>query len=539
MKIKYLFFIPLLIGVIGGFSAIFIRDLIDVSNRYIGIFAIHHSIWYIVIIPAVFVLSAYIINIFLTDTTNPTIDTVAKGIVLQKGRLDYKKGFLAVLVTSLNIGAGTPVGREGPIAKLGGSLSYLFLNIFHVRGKYIPLYVTCGVTSALGATFNAPISAVVFGIEIILGKLSLNTVIPLVVSSATATLISREILGDYPTFFVKHLFYNEQLMVLLPLFAVAFTLTVIFYETLKLKIEEYFKNFAIYKKALIGGLIVGGFLVFFPQAASIGYSEVSNLFAQHYIAPHTFLLAFVKTIILAVTIGIGLFGGIFAPSIFIGAFLGYFLGKTILPNEALSVALIGAAALTAGMSHAPFRSSLIIIELTKNYQLSIPILLTSVVTAYLVAYYNDKFYHRAVLQYGFDLSNKKLRNYLKTLKAKEFLRKDVFVVDENTTLKDIINDLLSNSAGYFPVVKENRLTGIISFRDIRNAKNLDVKIKEIMTPHPHFLTLEDDGIKMFEIYSDVKTSLIPVVDNKKTQHYIGMCDIEKFKKYVSLLYVQT
>ena len=532
MNFLELFFFPFLIGIIGGFSAIGIREIISFSDR------LSFAGYYFLEIPVVFMATAYIIHNFLKNTSNPTIEIVSKQIILKKGDLDYKKGLAAAVLTAFNIGMGTPVGREGPIAKLGGALSRLFLKLFNTKGHLIPLYVTCGVTSALAATFNAPIAAIVFGLEIVIGKINLSIITPLAISSMTATIISREFLGDYPTFFVHHLGYDEKLLFLIPVFAFAFALLVTVFEFITKELEIKFQKIHYLKKALIAGIAVGALITIFPQCASLGYNQVTSLFAQHFGAIHALSLSFVKLLVLSITLAAGIFGGVFAPGVFIGAFFGYFIGRMFFsPSQALSVALIGTVAFTSGISKAPFRSTLIIIELTKNYQLTIPALLTSVLSVYLNNLFQNRFHFlRAVLQKGFDLSNENFKRNMEELDIKGFL-KEVYVIDKNAIISEILPALINSNSYYFPVVDDNKLIGVISFRDIRAAKNLNIKAKEIMTPNPEKIKINDSIIKVFEIMPHISANLIPVVDEKN--NYIAMFDIEKFKKVASVIYIES
>ncbi|WP_457560307.1 chloride channel protein [Caminibacter sp.] len=534
MNFLTLFLLPFFIGIIGGFSAIAIRKIIDLST----FFSYQH--YYFIEIPIVFLITAFIINRFLNDTSNPTIEIVAKHIVLKKGEMDYKKGLASAVLTALNIGAGTPVGREGPIAKLGGALSALFLKTFKTKGHLIPLYVTCGVTSALAATFNAPIAAIVFGLEIIIGKINLSIITPLAVSSMTATIISREFLGDYPTFFVRHLTYHETLLLLIPVFGIIFGVFIVFFEFLTKEIENLYSKLKLsfYKKALISGIVVGVLLTFFPQSASLGYNQVTELFSYHFGSLHALVLSIVKLTALALTLAAGIFGGVFAPAVFIGAFLGFFVGRVFFHSpQALSVALIGTVAFTSGISRAPFRSTLIIIELTKNYQLTIPALLTSIITVYVSNIFQNRFHFiRAVLQKGFDLSNENFKKNLEGLEIKDFL-KEVYVIDKNGYVSEILPALINSNSYYFPVVENNKLIGIISFRDIRYAKDINKKAYEIMTPNPEKFYINDSIFKVFEIMPHISANLIPVVDKNDT--YLGMFDLEKFKKVASIIYLES
>ncbi len=549
-EFKKLFIIPALIGIIGGFSAIIVRIIIKYSVSFensINFFEDNRYL-YIISIPILFLISSFIIKNFLSDATNPTIDSVAKSITLKKGRLDYKKGIYSVFLTAINIGFGAPVGREGPISKFGGSLTSLFLRLFKIGGANIPLLVTCGVSSALAATFNAPIAAVVFGLEIVLGRLNFNVIIPLSVSSAVATIISRYFLGNYPTFYVHTLSYNHTFLLLVPIFSLVFASIVIFFNSTYRWFRLLYRkiNLSFYVKALVGGIIVGCLLSLFPNAASLGYKELTGLFSNHFSFEEAFSLAIVKVVALAITFASGMFGGIFAPSIFVGGFLGFSLGgllSTYLNIDPLSLALVGTAAVTAGISSAPFRSALIIIELTQNYQMAIPILLVSSTTLYFTHLFEERIHFaRAIMQKGFDVTDETYQNRLKKLNIANFIETDIPVLSPNQNIKSVMFDLMQSASSYFPVVEDDVLVGILSFRDIRlmyNSKNyLNISIKELMTANPNALTLNSNGMDVFEFISHIEANYVPVVNNAKDMKYMGMLNIVSFSKFASFVYLK-
>ena len=549
-EVNKLFTFPIFIGVIGGFSAILVRVIINYSSALASAINYLPSLkyFYLFSIPVIFLISSLLINKFLNDTSNPTIDSVAKSIALKKGRLDYKKGLASVTLTAINIGLGTPVGREGPIAKFGGSFTALFLKMFKIEGAAIPLFVTCGVSSALAATFNAPIAAVVFGLEIILGRLSVSVIVPLSVSSAIATIISRYFLGNYPTFYVHKLTYGYMFLLAVPIFSLAFSFMVVFFESIQRSIIKFYNraSLSFYSRAVIGGIAVGILIFLFPNAASLGYKQVSQLFAHGYSFEDSFTLSTIKAIALAITFASGMFGGIFAPSIFIGAFLGFSIGGFaghFMNIDPLSVALIGTAAITSGISSAPFRSSLIVIELTQNYQMAIPILLASVITLYFTHLFEERLhFSRTILQKGFDIADFSYRKKLEDLNITNFIDTDIPTLKKNIKLKDVIFELMNSPSSYFPVLENDKIIGILSFRDVRlmyNKKNrLETTVEELMTHNPNVLTLTSNGMDVFEFLARIDTTHIPVVNNKKDRIYEGMLNVNSFSKFVSFLYLK-
>ncbi len=543
-----LFIIPTIIGVIGGFSAILMRELIKYSSLGASLFDVFKSksYFYVISIPLLFLFSAFVIRRFLEDATNPTIDSVARSIVLRKGRLDYKKGIASVILTAINIGFGVPVGREGPIAKLGGSLSSFALKHVKIEGSNVPLLVSCGVSAALAATFNAPIAAIIFGLEIILGRLSFNVIIPLSISSAIGTIISRHFLGNYPAFYLPRLSYTYMLLLFIPIFSFLFALLVYSFEAVYGFVEAVYERLklSLYTKALIGGFLVGVLLYFYPDAASLGYDKVGMLFSGSFNYSDAVVLGIVKLISLAITFASGMFGGVFAPSIFGGAFFGFAIGgffHQFIPSiDPLSVALIGTAATTASVSSAPFRSTLIVVELAQNYHMIVPLIIGSVMTMYFSHVLEEKMhFSRSVMQKGFDITNKKYAAQLKALKIVNFIDTTLITLKKDDLVKDVIFDLMKSPSSYFAVLEGGRLVGVLSFRDIRllgEFESGNMRVVDVMTQNPNFLTINANGLDVFEFIAHIDVDYIPVVINGENLEYVGMLDVNSFLKYASFLY---
>ena len=543
-----LFVIPAIIGVIGGFSAILMRELIKYSSfgaLQFDVFG-NKSNFYMIVVPILFLFSAFVIKKFMEDATNPTIDSVARSIILRKGRLNYKKGIASVVLTAINIGFGVPVGREGPIAKLGGSLTSFTLDHIKIEGSNIPLLVSCGVSSALAATFNAPIAAIIFGLEIILGRLSFDVIIPLSIASAVGTIISRYFLGNYPAFYLPKLSYTYILIVFIPVFSFLFALFVYSFETIYGFVSSVYEKFnlSFYTKALIGGFIVGLLLYFYPDAASLGYDKVGQLFSGKFNYESAIVLSIVKLIALAITFASGMFGGVFAPSIFGGAFFGFAIGgffhQFIPAINPLSVALIGTAATTASISSAPFRSTLIVVELAQNYHMIVPLIIGSVMTMFFSHLLEEKMhFSRSVMQKGFDITNTNYAEQLKNLKIVNFIDTTLITLKKSDFVKDIIFDLMKSSSSYFAVLDDSKLVGVLSFRDIRllgEFKSHNIRVEDVMTQNPSFLTIDSRGLDVFEFISRIDVDFIPVVISEDTLKYVGMLDVNGFLKYASFLY---
>ena len=530
-NLKHFFFIPITLGVLGGFSALIFRKLIAYFHSFLTVFLkVPHA--YPFLLPLVFLFTYKVSRKLLVSPENVTVDEIAKKIALERGGFDPQKGLLVLLLTSFNIGFGAPVGREGPIAKLGGVLSELFNKLFQVDGLHFPIYLTCGVSAALSATFNAPAAAVLFGTEVVLGKINSYILIPLLISSSTATLVARYFLGDFRAFVVPHLTYSTSeipffpfisLLAAVSVFAISYSLKL--FEFLRLSLKEYW-----HLVSLVLGLLVGFLLYLTPQAAGVGYREITCLFFGNFSPEKAGEIAFIKGLAVVLTFGSGVFGGFMAPAIFMGAFGGYSLGALFSPHPQV-FALAGTAAFLSAISGAPLRSSLIIVELTHSYQLIVPILFTSALTNYFMGVFSQsRFFKRTLFHKGIDIEKVLLSKF----DLKEFIV-PVEPVSENDDVEKVKLRLLEGKERYLPVVNSlNRLVGVISLRDITVASFYDfpLKVKDVMVKEPFFIDADSDLSDLLKAVSLIEKGKLPVVDRERV--YLGMFDCERFLRELPL-----
>ncbi len=536
----HFFVFPIFIGIIGGLSAIIFRELINITSHLCKGFGSPSDL-YPLILPAVFLLNHYLSGKLLVYPEDVTIDRIAKKISLWKGGFDLKKGLIVSLLTSFNIGTGIPVGREGPIAKLGGVLSELFFKLLKVDRLHLPIYLTCGVSSAISATFNAPIAAVLFGLEVVLGRVNNYILIPLIISSSTAAVISYEAFGNFPAFYVPSLEYSNVSLLFIPIASILFSLVPLLYRMfLELFSRLRYSMRHMWREViLLVGFSAGLILFFFPETAGVGYVSVTKLFEDKFTGSESFGIFIAKFIGVVLSFGAGTFGGLMSPSIFMGAFFGYGIGSVfsaISPGiDPKLFALIGASSVLSGMSEAPFRSSLIVIELTHSYQVVVPILLTSVLTKYFVSIESElKFLKRALLHKGIDVENILIQQKSGKFKMHNFIV-NVNPLYENSPIGVAKRRLINEGIRYIPVVRSPStpiLTGVVSLRNLRTGALFnDRKVKDIMTPEPFSLYTSSRFEDVLKVLALLDVNLVPVVDEE--ENYVGMFDVDSFLKFLS------
>ena len=487
--------------------------------------------------PLLFLFSYYIIKNFPINPNNVSIDEIAKKISIAMGHFSPLKGLVVLFLTSLSLGFGVPVGREGPIAKLGGVGSEIFLNFIKIERINLPIYLSAGVSSAIAATFNAPLAGIIFGIEIIIGRINSYILIPLIVSTFTATLISREFIGNFAAFYVPTLSYNHYYLFFSPfeaiffgILAIGFLHSINYFKILKQNSKKWDKSI------LILGFIVGILILIRPEIKGVGYNFVEKIFQNKVTLWGAFFTMIFKYIGTILSIGSGLFGGILSPSIFIGAFGGYFFGSFFhfLGLDPRVFALIGTAAMLSGVTKSPLRSSVIIIELTHSYQFILPILLTSAITNYIISLMEPgAYFKRALLQRGIDIDDENIINYFTVENLKKYIIK-ISPLHPNDDIKKIQEKFKTESIPYIPVVENNKLTGIISLRDLRKKRFLKRKItaKNIMGKHPFAITPKSSQKDIFKAFGVLNSNYIPYTDEEK--NYIGMIDLNKFLRDISM-----
>jgi CIC family chloride channel protein len=245
---------------------------------------------------------------------------------------------------------------------------------------------------------------------------------------------------------------------------------------------------------------------------------------------------FIKIIAVILTIGVGIFGGLMSPSIFIGAFGGYFLGYFFqhFGADPKVLALVGTAAMLAGISKAPLRSSIIIIELTHSYQLLLPILMTSSITSFFVSKFEPgSYFKRSLLQRGIDISNPCVINFLRHMDINKYVEY-LEPLDLNETVENLYERFKKLNTRLLPVVKEGELVGVVSIKDLKvHHFEKDIKVHSIMSRSIFFLHEDASLDELIKALSIINYHYVPYVTKGE---YKGMVNLDKI--YKDIIYAQ-
>ena len=342
------------------------------------------------------------------------VPEVMVAVARNGGRIRPQVAVVKAIASALCIAGGGSVGREGPIVQIGSALGSSLAQAFKLDEQRIKLLVACGAAGGIAATFNAPLAGVFFAMEIILRRFETEAFGMVVLSSVTASVIGRGILGDdpflsLPTFHIDHLVQYPlfaALGLIAGLVGVAFSRILYAIED----VCDWVWRGPEWARPAAGGLLLGALLLLLPQMYGVGYPDLGKAVAGGYGIAFLLALLVGKIIACSLTIGIGGSGGVVAPSLFCGAMGGAAFGEivhAVAPSSGGSVgayALIGMGAVFAGAARAPITAVVILFELTGEYSIILPLMLAIVLAtgiSHLVSL--DTVYTRKLLRRGIDI----------------------------------------------------------------------------------------------------------------------------------------
>lgn len=495
--------------------------------------------WWIAIIPAAGgALAGPIIYYFAKEAKGHGVPEVMDAVARKGGIIRPQVAAVKALASAICIGSGGSAGREGPIIQIGSAIGSTIGQIFKMSGDRVRILVGCGAAAGISAVFNAPIAGIIFSLEIILGDFAIKTFAPVLLSSVLASVITRLFLGNHPAIVVPAYelvsAWEIPLYVVLGIMcggvAVTFTRTLGWAET-------FFDNLKIPEigKPAIGGLLLGIIGIFYPQVFADGYPTIDVALYGQMAFWLLFILIFLKIAATSLTLGSGNSGGIFAPSLFMGAMAGGAFGTlahSIFPTMTASpgaYALVGMAALVGGTTHAPITAILIIFEMTNDYRIILP-LMVAVIFSTLVArhLFEHSIYTIKLAARGIFLKGGKDVMVLKAIKTSEVMDRNFETIRPWTRLRDIIHKIETSKESYFMMVDdENHLKGIISFQDIRGVLSKsdvqDLVIAEDIA-HTDVVTVspDDDLEEARNKFSVHGMQLLPVVEKDNGNRVIGV-----------------
>jgi len=537
----------IIVGILGGYGAVLFRWLISFFQKVSfgnGAGNLLSKLmvlpWYAKIIPPIIggVVVGLIIYFLAREAKGHGVPEVMEAVALKGGIIRKRVVLIKSIASAICIGTGGSAGREGPIVQIGSAIGSSFGQIMKVSADRMRTLVGCGAAAGIAATFNAPLAGVMFSMEIILGEFGITTFSPIVVSSVMATVISRAYLGDYPAFVIPNytLVSTMEIPLYMALGIIAGVVGVIFTSSLY-KIEDLFDSIKIpdYTKAAIGGLLIGIIGIFFPHVYGVGYGAIELALLENLSWYILIALIFAKILATSFTIGSGGSGGIFAPSLFIGAMLGGAFGCMVhhlFPNITATYgaySLVGMGALVAGATHGPITAILILFEMTGNYKIILPLMLSCILSSIVASQIKrESIYTLKLIRRGTDIRAGKEVNVMKSLLVKDAMTKEVATVSENMHLNKLLKYTFSSKYSSFPVVDDSGLlSGIVTFQDFKEVVFEEglgdlVVVKDIYIPNVITITENENLDEALKKIGLKNIEQLPVVDENNPRKIVGI-----------------
>lgn len=391
-------FIALLIGIAAGFAALLFRKSIDWLQRtlygtsdpqHLHSFA-ETLPWYMILLIPILggAVVGIILNRFTADGRVHSVADVIEGAALKDGRVEIKAGLASATASLITLGTGGSTGREGPVVHLAAVISSWVSDRIGATGITSRELLGCAVAAAVSASFNAPIAGALFAMEVVLRHFAVHAFAPIVVASAAGTVINRLAFGDMTEFRLMEegalAFYVELpafliLGVVSGLVAVAMMKSIFFAEDLASRLRRY-TGLPRFLRPAVAGLMLGAMAIFYPHIIGVGYETTSRALTGALVWHEAVVFCILKVVAVAITMAGRMGGGVFSPSLMVGALLGLAFGLTataIFPNVSGSetlYALAGMGAVAAAVLGAPISTTLIVFELTGDWQTGLAVM---------------------------------------------------------------------------------------------------------------------------------------------------------------------
>ncbi len=538
--------IAIIIGILGGYGAIFFRFAIRFFQA-LAFGSWHYTLAYAMGLPWYIKLMAPaagglivgpIVFYFAREAKGHGVPEVMESIILHGGAMRPRVVIAKITASAVSIGSGGSVGREGPIVQIGSAIGSVLGQFLKVSGSQLRTLVACGTAAGIAATFNAPIAGALFAMEIILSDFAISQFSPIVISSVAATVISRHYLGDFPAFVIPHYeLVSVWEMIPYALLGILAAIVALLFIKVLYKTEDLFEMLAMpgWIKPVFGGLIIGSIGIFFPHVFGVGYDTIDLALESKLSWYFLLFLIFLKLLATSITIGSGGSGGVFAPSLFLGASLGGFVGSVVhslFPQYSATpgaYALVGMGAVAAGAMHAPITSIIIIFELTNDYRIILPLMIACIISVLITSKIRkESIYTLKLARKGLDLFKQKDVNVLKNVKVAQVMKKKTLTVNENIPFASLPK-LTDNAKSEYIYVTDDSDTslGFVKVQDIikrmfsyeKNPENL--KAGDILTPITFYFIPNDTLDTVMGAFESVDINEFPVFADRYTHKLIG------------------
>jgi len=565
---NFILMLSFVVGIFAAIAAFLIKSTIHLIQHLLteSFSRNHVNYWYLVFPAIGILLTSLFVRYVVKDDISHGVTRILYAISQRKSILKLHNVWTSLVGSSITIGFGGSVGAEAPIVLTGAAIGSNLGDFFKMDQKTLMLLVGCGAAGAIGGIFKAPIAGLMFTLEVLMLDMTLTAIVPLLISSVTATAMSYFFSGSEFTFqFSKYEPFAIDRIPYLIFLGIICGLVSLYFTRGMNRIEGFFRKYKNpYTKLVIGGSILSLLIFIFPPLYGEGYDTIiallngnsASVLNQSFflglgnspwvLIVYLILIIVFKIFASASTTAAGGVGGIFAPTLFIGSLTGFVVAKVLvsfglhIPIE--NFALAGMSGLMSGVMHAPLTGIFLIAELTGGYNLFMTLMIVSTVSYLTIILFEPhSLYAMRLAQKGELMTHHKDKAILTMLKMENFIETDFVEVYPEMSLGELVKIISRSKRNLFPVVNPEThvIIGIVLVDEVRNIMfRQDLynrfQVKKLMTSLPATLNAEMPMEKVMDVFEDTNSWYLPVVDENKV--YLGFVSKSKiFNSYRHVL----
>lgn len=556
---QFVLLLSFLVGLVSGIAALLLKNAIHFTHHFLThrLHVDSANLLYLAY-PAIGIfLAVLFVKFFVKDNIGHGVSRILYAISKKNSQIKPHNNYSSIIASTLTIGFGGSVGAEAPVVLTGASIGSNLARLFHMNYKIVTLMVGCGAAGAIGGIFKAPMAGMIFTLEVLMLDLTMASLIPLLISSITGASVTYFFMGkavllsyDVTTPFVIN---NIPYYIILGVFA---GLVSLYFTRFSMYLESIFGKITnCYRKMVVGGILLGIMIFLFPPLYGEGYNTIQSLLNGNHtdlvnnsifyflkdnywlLLGYVVLVIGFKVIASTVTTGSGGVGGIFAPSLFLGAVAGFFVARVIngfnfIKLSESNFTLIGMAGMMAGVMHAPLTAIFLIVEITGGYALFVPIMITATIAYLTIMYFEPhSIYTKRLAKRGELITHNKDKAVLTLMKMGKVIETDLKRVNPNATLGELVKIISHSQRNIFPVVDEDeKLLGIVLLDDIRDIMFNpemydDTYVWSLMIMPPAILDVDAPMDTVMRKFEETGAWNLPVVQDEKYLGFVSKAKI--------------
>lgn len=532
--------LTLLIGALVGLTVVaFIVVTERVGARLYPVGSAH---WRFLLVPSIGSLAmGFLLFRFFPDARGSGVPQTKAALYAREGRITLSTVFGKFLCTSATLACGIPLGREGPAVQVGGGIASVLGRRIGLSPERVKSLIPVGAAAAIAAAFNTPLAAVLFALEEVVGDLHAPVLGSVVLASATSWGVLRLMLGNDPLFQVpQYSLVNPWELLIYAVLGVAGGLVSVAFTQLLLRSRAWFATLprkTVWYQPLAGGLLIGIMGWFVPQVMGVGYKYVGDVLNGGMTLKLIIALLGMKLVATAISYASGNAGGIFGPSLFLGAMLGGLVGgiaQHVFPGhvaEPGAYALVGMGTAFAGVVRAPMTSVVMIFEITRDYAVIVPLMISNLVSYFIAARIQRKpIYEVLADQDGIHLPQHESYSRRSQRQVIRLMRPASNILEANESLGEAAGRMRVAKDRTWPVVEQSRLLGLLEREQIEAAIRSEGPAKRVgdLVGLREFSHLHSDQTfdMALERMGSARLDVLPVVSRANLHEMLGVVRLE-------------